>query len=164
MTFNFRLIMRVFEPTRAAYRKKIKQKKVCEFCNPKNIKEQECRSLSGEHWIVLVNKYPYMDGNIITVPRRHIENLIDLSEEEWSELRNIFIQIKKKLSSLFNTNDFNIGLNLGKKAGASISHLHWQIIPRNEKILNASNVFADLYVITMSPKELRKKIDQKQIN
>ena len=151
--------MRVFEPTRATYRKKIKQKKVCEFCNPRNIKEQECKNLSGKHWIVLVNKYPYMDGNIIVVPRRHVENLTDLHKEEWSELRNIFIQIKKKLSGLFNTNDFNIGLNLGEKAGASIAHLHWQIIPRKDKILNSSNIFADLYVITVSPQKLKKMID-----
>ena len=150
--------MRVFEPKRSSYRKKIKLVKICEFCNPKNIKDQECKNLSGKYWLVLANKYPYMDGNLITVPRRHVENLTDLRDEEWCELRKIFINSKKKLSKIFKTDDFNIGLNLGRRAGASIAHLHWQIIPRNDKILNASNVLADLYVITVSPQDLKKII------
>ena len=82
-----------------------------------------------------------------------------MNESEQKEFFETLIKTKKRLSKIFKTEDFNIGLNIGERAGASIDHLHWQIIPRKDKILNASNIFADLYVITISPQKLKKMID-----
>lgn len=151
----------IYDPKRADYRKKIKKIIQCEFCNEKNISQQECKSLSGKFWLVLVNKYPYMDGNLIIIPKRHIKNIEQLNKEEWNEFYKILKNTKTKLSKIFKTEDFNIGINIGKKAGSSIEHMHWQILPRKEKILNSSNIFADLYIITVSPWELKKMIDKK---
>jgi ATP adenylyltransferase len=151
--------MKVYEPSRLAYRKKIGTVKKCQFCDLLNIKSQICESLSGKYWRVVANKYPYMDGNLMIVPKRHFRDIEDMNKEERNEFFEIIVKTKKKLSKIFKTNDFNIGLNLGKKAGASIEHLHWQIIPRKDKIINASNIFADLYVITVSPQKLKKIID-----
>lgn len=102
-----------------------------------------------------------MDGNLMIIPKRHEKNLEKLSQKEWLELHEILERTKKKLGKIFKTKDFNIGLNIGKGAGTSIDHLHWQIIPRNKKaLLNSSNIFADLYVITVSPKELKRLIEK----
>jgi diadenosine tetraphosphate (Ap4A) HIT family hydrolase len=102
-----------------------------------------------------------MDGNLMIISKRHVEDINGMNDLERTEFFEVLEKTKKKLSKIFETDDFNIGLNIGKKAGASIKHLHWQVIPRREKILNASNVFGDLYVITVSPRELKKMIDKK---
>ena len=145
--------MNILYPKRAEYRKKITKITKCEFCNRKNINQQECKTLSGKSWMVLVNKYPYMDGNLMIVPKRHLRDIEELNKDERNEFYQVFKSAKVKLSKIFKTEDFNLGINFGKKAGSSIEHMHWQIIPRKEKILNSSNIFADLYVITISPEK-----------
>lgn len=153
--------MKIFEPSRDIYRKRTSRIKICEFCNLKNIKKQECKSLSGKYWRVLVNLYPYMDGNLMLIPKRHIIDTNELNNNEKAEFFEVLEKTKNKLGKTFKTKDFNIGLNLGKNAGASIEHLHWQIIPRKFKIENASNIFADIQIMTMLPGELKKNIDKK---
>jgi len=152
--------MQVYEPSRLAYRKKIGAVKKCQFCDLSNIKSQICESLSGKYWRVITNKYPYMDGNLIIIPKRHFSDIEEMNEAEKKEFFEVLVKTKKRLSKVFKTKDFNIGLNIGKRAGASIEHLHWQIIPRKDKILNSSNIFADLYVITISPQRLKKMIEK----
>lgn len=153
--------MKVYDPKRAAYRKKSHQVAGCEFCHFENIQEQECRSLSGDFWWVVVNKYPYMDGNLMMISKRHIEDMGDLSQEEQREFFDVLEKTKRKLQEIFRTTSFNIGINIGKFSGASIKHMHWQIIPRQKKIQNATNIFGDIHVMTVSPMDLRKVIDGK---
>ncbi len=119
--------MRVLDKNRATYTKKIGKFKICQLCNSKNIKKQECRNLSGKYWRVWVNKYPYLDGNLMIVSKRHITNIKDLKKEEWEELQKIFNNTTDKLEKIFKTKDFNIGLNIGKNAGCSVDHIHWQV-------------------------------------
>ncbi|OGI29712.1 MAG: hypothetical protein A2288_02535 [Candidatus Moranbacteria bacterium RIFOXYA12_FULL_44_15] len=153
--------IKVLETGRSEYRKKAVRSKECPFCNPSNLKSQECKSLSGKEWAVIINKYPYMDGNLMIISRRHVEHVSSLNSAEKGEFFEILNGVIEKLGKLFTTNDFNVGLNLGKNAGASVKHLHWQVIPRKNKILNSANIFADLFVITMPPDKLRKIIDKK---
>ncbi len=152
--------MQVFEPSRTKYRKKIKKQKECVFCIKKNFSTQECRNIKGLHWYVIVNKYPYMDGNVMILPKRHVTDITEINSEEWSEFYKILTLTQKVLTKIFNTTSFNIGLNIGEYSGASIDHIHWQIIPRKRKINNATNIFSDLYVITLSPQELKRKIEK----
>ncbi len=153
--------MKVFEPNRAKYRKNNDKKIICQFCDLKNIKNQECKKLSGKYWLVFISKYPYMDGNLMIIPKRHIEDTSELSEEEKIEFFEILEKVKDKLGKIFKTNEFNIWLNLGKNSGCSISHLHWQIIPRKFKIENAANIFGDIHILTVLPEKLKKMIDGK---
>lgn len=106
-----------------------------------------------------MNKYPYMDGNLMIITKEHIKNIEDLTREQWDEFYRILKNTKKKLGKIFKTEDFNIGLNIGKNSGNSLEHLHWQVIPRRFAPLNSSNIFADLYVVTVSPWELKKMIE-----
>lgn len=158
---TFFIFMRTLDKNRAKYTRKIGKFKICELCNPKNIKKQECTSLSGKHWRVFVNKYPYLDGNLMIISKRHIKDIEDLTKNEWEELHIIFGKTKKVLKKIFKTNDFNVGLNIGKNAGSSLEHMHWQIIPRKYGPVNWANIFADLHVIKISPWELKKIIDKK---
>jgi len=152
--------MKIYDSKRAKYRKSISKTKSCQFCDTGNIKNQQCQSLSGEFWIVMVNKYPYMDGNLMIIPKRHVCDIEKLNGNEKTEFFDVLEKTKKKLEEIFKTKDFNIGLNIGKLSGASIKHIHWQIIPRKAKIQNSTNIFADIEVITISPLELKKLIDK----
>lgn len=152
--------MRILDKNRVKYAKKIGKFRICELCNPTNIKKQEVKNLSGRYWRVFVNKYPYLDGNLMIIPKEHLKNIEDLGQKEWLEFFTILKETKNKLSRIFKTNDFNIGLNIGKNAGCSIDHLHWQIIPRSYGPVNWANIFADIHVIKISPWDLKKLIEK----
>lgn len=159
-TFSF---MKIYDKNRAKYIKKIENKKfkVCELCNPKNLKKQECKNLRGKYWTVIVNKYPYLDGNLMIISRRHdIFEIKDIKKEEWSELHEVIKNAQNRLAKIFNTKSFNIGINIGKEAGNSLEHMHWQIIPRGKEVPNSANILADLHSIKISPWELKNRVEK----
>lgn len=149
--------MNVLEPNRNAYRKTLNNLSPipCVFCSPDIIEKQQCPSLSGMHWFVIANKYPYLDGNLLIIPRRHITDTQEMSTDEKKEWFQIIEKTKKRLSEIFQTSSFNISINIGEYSGQSITHLHWQILPRlKQRPPNALNIFADLHIISISPEEL----------
>jgi diadenosine tetraphosphate (Ap4A) HIT family hydrolase len=152
--------MRVIQTTRANYAKDQKEKKGCFFCDEAIIKAQECTIFNYTHWYVLVNIHPYLNGNVMLLPKKHKVKLAALQPEEWSEFAQALVEVQKVLGDMFTTTSFNIGLNEGKHSGRSVSHLHWQIIPRHKKNLTVVGVLADIYVITMSSQELKKKLSK----
>lgn len=154
--------MKVYDPNRARYTKKIGKFKICEFCSEHNIRNQSCKNLESDKWRVFVNKYPYLDGNVMVIPKRHVTRVEKLSKDEWSEFHQVLAKTMKALEEIFNTKDFNINLNIGKYSGASLKHLHWQVVPRSYGPDNAMNIFADLRVIKVLPRDLKKKIENKK--
>lgn len=154
--------MKIYQPKKRDYRKVLLQKKKCFFCDEKIIRDQECTLFSFVHWMVLVNKYPYMDGNVMIVPKEHKISLSELSSEEWDELPKALLSVKKVLAKKFSTNSFNVGINIGEESGRSVEHIHWQIIPRKKKNYTVVGVLADIQVITISPKELQEMLSKKK--
>jgi ATP adenylyltransferase len=103
----------------------------CIFCiDPKDDKKRLVLWRSKQSFVIM-NLYPYNNGHIMVVPNRHIANLNDL---EQSELQDLFktVQISESIiKKRYNCDGLNIGLNLGKAAGAGVdSHLHVHIVPR----------------------------------
>ena len=94
------------------------------------------------------------------IPVRHVEKTDDLNGEEWLEFGKVLSKTQEVLKKAFKTDSFNIGLNVGPESGASIAHLHWQVIPRKFKNLTVANTFADLYVVAVTPEETKKLIDE----
>lgn len=153
--------MRILNKNKAKYFTEISRNQSCQFCHQGIVKKQECKTLAGLYWRVMVCLYPYSDGNLMIIPKRHITKINQINKTEWSELREVMINAQKALAGLFKTNDFNIALNIGKKAGNSMRHLHWQIIPRTKAVPNAEKIFASLEIITVDPFELKNMINQK---
>jgi len=154
--------MKIHDPNRESYIKGLEKegKKSCHFCDAKFIREQVCRGLDGKYWKIWVNRYPYMDGNLMIIPKRHIKFIDEIDKEEWSEFHDMILKSQKMLDKIFQTNDFNISINIGRNAGASLDHMHWQIIPRRKgHLMNSVNIFSDLYSITIEPKKLKIIID-----
>jgi ATP adenylyltransferase len=102
----------------------------CVFCS---IPEAEAdRVLTrGDLAYVVLNKFPYNPGHLLIVPLRHVGDLEDVTAEENAELQAL---LQRSIGALRRTSEphgFNVGLNLGRIAGAGLpGHLHWHVVPR----------------------------------
>lgn len=154
--------MRILDKKRSKYKRSFSDGMSCIFCEKRDL--LECPSLSGKFWSVIVNKFPYMDGNVMIVPNRHVEDIEQIRSDEWKDFGLILTKTKKVLGEIFEVDSFNVGLNMGPQSGASIAHLHWQVVPRKFKNITAMNVFADLHIVAVSPEETKQRIDEKTAN
>lgn len=83
------------------------------------------------HTFLIMNRYPYTVGHMMAVPNRKVADLAALGAEEKMELWELAEQAQKLLRKVVKAQGFNIGLNLGKCAGAGVAdHLHLHIVPR----------------------------------
>jgi len=158
-SFLNKMKQKIINPYRNGYNHSYKNKD-CPFCNEKILKRQAIPDLENNHWHILVNYYPYLDGNIMIVSKRHLLNISSLTAEEWGSLQNMIKQTQKLLTKIFKTESFNIGINIGPYSGATVKHLHWQIIPRMAEVKNGGviNFLSGLQIIKISPQELKERI------
>ena len=119
----------------------------CIFC--KALSEQDNLTLyKGKATLVVMNKFPYINGHLLVSPIKHISTLDQLSKSEMGDLLKTVEQAVGILKKVMNPDGFNVGLNLGKVAGAGVEeHLHFHIVPRWFGDTNALTVFADVRVI-----------------
>jgi ATP adenylyltransferase len=105
----------------------------------------------GQHTLVVLNRFPYSNGHLLVAPRAHKARLDELSSEVQSETMHVITRLTGVLERLMNCEGFNIGLNLGKVAGAGVpGHLHWHIVPRWSGDTNFMPVLASTNVIPQS--------------
>src|SRR2546423_8854173 len=85
----------------------------------------------GRTCFAVLNAYPYTGGHVMVVPYRKLPDLNGLTDEEMLELMNMARRCQNALTSVMKPEGFNIGINLGKVAGAGImGHVHIHIVPR----------------------------------
>ena len=136
----------MWAPWRIEYIKSDKEDE-CVFCQALSEKNDLTLFL-GESTLVVMNKYPYINGHLLVSPIKHISGLDQLNQ---SEMGILLLTVEKSieiLKKIMSPDGFNIGLNLGKVAGAGIeTHLHFHIVPRWFGDTNALTVFADVRVI-----------------
>jgi ATP adenylyltransferase len=85
----------------------------------------------GEHSITLLNRYPYNNGHLLVAPKRHVASLDELDEATEREIARTITRMVAALERTMQPQGFNVGLNLGRAAGAGLpGHLHWHIVPR----------------------------------
>ena len=102
----------------------------------------------GSATLVVMNKFPYINGHLLVAPRRHLSGLNELTMEEMGMLLKTVEQSVEILKKAMQPDGFNVGLNLGKVAGAGVEeHLHFHVVPRWFGDTNALTVFADVRVI-----------------
>jgi len=119
----------------------------CIFCLAMG-ERSELTLFKGHGSMVVMNKYPYINGHLLVAPTRHIASLEELSVKEMAVLLKTVEQSVAVVKKVMKPDGFNIGLNLGKVAGAGVEeHLHFHIVPRWFGDTNALAVFADVRVI-----------------
>ena len=103
-----------------------RKKKKCIFCNPEEyVLEKTKYSFS------ILNIYPYNNGHVMVAPSRHVKSLEYLKAEELKDLMDLVVKTKKILDKKIKPHGYNIGLNIGKAAGAGFAgHIHIHIVPR----------------------------------
>jgi ATP adenylyltransferase len=122
-----------------------------------------CRSVAGsedpanlvvyrsELSIAILNRFPYNNGHLLVCPRLHKAQLEEQTDEEMLDQQ---LTIRKMIGILRNrmsADGFNVGLNLGRAAGAGVpGHLHWHIVPRWNGDTNFMPILTDTRVIVQS--------------
>jgi ATP adenylyltransferase len=100
------------------------------------------------HTFLIMNRYPYAVGHMMAVPARKVAELAALTAEEKLELWALAELAQELLRKVVRAQGFNVGLNLGKCAGAGVAdHLHLHIVPRWEGDNNFMPVLADTRVL-----------------
>jgi len=101
--------------------------------------------------VVMLNRFPYNNGHLLIAPRSHKARLDELTSQELLETMETLRRMVPALQELMHPDGYNIGLNLGRAAGAGLpGHLHWHIVPRWNGDTNFMPVFADVKVIVQS--------------
>ena len=119
----------------------------CIFCNALS-KNDDLTLFKGRSSMVMMNKFPYINGHLLVAPVRHLSTLNGLEKNEKADLLEMVDKSIEILKLVMKPDGFNVGLNLGKVAGAGIEeHLHFHVVPRWFGDTNALSVFADLRVI-----------------
>jgi len=116
---------RLWAPWRSKYIYSRKKKK-CIFCSLKDyVLEKTKYSFS------MLNIYPYNNGHIMVAPFRHVKSLEYLRAGELRDLMELMVKTKKILDKKIRPHGYNIGLNIGKAAGAGFAgHVHIHVVPR----------------------------------
>jgi ATP adenylyltransferase len=102
----------------------------CVFCSIPETESERVLARAELGYVVL-NKYPYNPGHVLVVPNRHVGELEDVTVDENAALQSLLQRAVVALKRTADPGGFNIGLNLGRLAGAGMpEHLHWHVVPR----------------------------------
>ncbi len=107
----------------------------------------------------LLNTYPYTGGHLMIVPYKQTPDLDGLTDEELADLLKLTRRCQNALSQVMKPDGFNIGINLGKVAGAGVvGHLHIHVVPRWQGDTNFMPVLANTVVVPQALRELAAKL------
>lgn len=138
-----------------------KKKKKCIFCEmPKEKKDQKNFIVARTKYsFCVLNIYPYNNGHLLIVPYRHVSGLSNLREEERDDLFDLLLSMKTLVKKTLKPGGYNIGINLGKIAGAGFpGHLHIHLVPRWRGDVNFMPVTGNIKVISQSLKVLFQRL------
>jgi ATP adenylyltransferase len=120
----------------------------CIFCGPSDALTL-CR---GRFAYVILNLYPYNSGHLMIVPNRHVGSLAAATSDELSEMMRLVRDAEIALTEGYQPQGINIGINLGRPAGAGIvDHIHIHLVPRWTGDTNFMSVVGSVRVL---PEEL----------
>ena len=131
----------------------------CVFCVARSIDEgRELIVHEGVLAYVILNKFPYNAGHLMVVPQRHAATLASLTRDELNELALMTQLSERVLTEAFTPQGINLGMNLGRPAGAGIvDHLHIHLVPRWNGDTNFMTVVGQVRVL---PEELPRTAER----
>jgi ATP adenylyltransferase len=154
----------LWAPWRIGYIQGLADKNECFLC--KNIRSPQDDDKNFVLWrsqncITVLNHFPYNNGHLLIAPARHIPDFDAASDEELLEMTKLIRDAQKALTLSIKPHGFNIGINIGKCAGAGLpEHLHIHIVPRWNGDTNFVRTCSDTYLISQSLTELLETLKQ----
>lgn len=135
-----------------AYITSDKQREGCVFCQKLAQGPEQDREnyvlFRGQRAFVILNLYPYNNGHLMILPYEHVANLEDLPAEVQAEMMHLVSRFIKLMRTAMNPDGFNVGINIGKAAGAGIDdHVHMHVVPRWQGDTNFMPVINEMRVI-----------------
>jgi ATP adenylyltransferase len=111
------------------------------------------------HTFVVMNLYPYNAGHVMIAPRRHVGSLAEATPEELAETMALARRLETVMAELYTPDGINVGLNLGKAAGAGVAdHIHVHMVPRWVGDTNFMTTVGGTRVIPEDPVEACAKL------
>jgi ATP adenylyltransferase len=144
------MMKRLWTPWRMPYlRGEDKRSDGCVFCHKlKSSDDKEHILYRAKSCYVTLNRYPYSNGHLMVIPNVHVPSLEDLDEPTLSEMMQVVNLSLAVLREIYAPHGFNIGVNLGKAAGAGIAeHVHMHVVPRWTADTNFMPVVGETRVI-----------------
>ncbi len=142
----------LWTPWRYAYVTGADQQPDCIFClAPKESDQTAFIVHRAVHCYVILNTYPYTNGHVMVVPYTHIDELQKLPADAAHEMMGLTQRMEVVLRSLYRPDGINLGMNMGKAAGAGVSgHIHMHILPRWFADANFVSVIGETRVLPES--------------
>lgn len=161
-------MQRLWAPWRETYITRLTDKhKSCVFCRilaGRNDKRNLVFLRKPTAYAVL-NLYPYSNGHCLVVPNRHVSDISSLPRGEYIELMDLLRETRDLLQEALSPQGYNVGINLGRIAGAGIPrHVHVHIVPRWGGDHNFMPVTASTKIISQALSVIYKKLDHAHKN
>ncbi|MEM1946209.1 MAG: HIT domain-containing protein [Candidatus Caldarchaeum sp.] len=124
---------RLWAPWRMSYIKSAKKEHGCIFCEAVRTVDDRSKYVvhRGSSALIMMNLYPYNNGHLMVSPFRHIPSIEDMSDNEMLEVMKLLKLAIELTKRVLNPEGYNIGVNLGRSAGAGIEdHIHFHVVPR----------------------------------
>ncbi len=152
----------LWAPWRLTYLKDFnKKQKGCLFCRALHSRRDRDSYvfLRSRHAIGILNIYPYNNGHVMIAPRRHVGAIGRLKTHELCDMMEQVQQTTRRLDRLLEPDGYNIGINIGRPAGAGIDkHLHVHVVPRWKGDTNFMPVFGGTKVVSQSLDALYRQL------
>ncbi|ARM75859.1 HIT family protein [Acidianus manzaensis] len=155
----------LWAPWRSAYvsdtSKNSKRSSSCIFCDfiKQDNDKENLVVYRGKYSFVILNRFPYNPGHIMIVPYRHVSTLELLTNDEASEIFKLMKISLKAIRYIYSPDGFNVGINIGRVAGAGIeSHVHVHIVPRWNGDANFMPIIANTKVLPESLEDTYNKL------
>lgn len=155
---------KLWAPWRINYISAVRKIKGCLFCRAAK-ERQDKKNLvvfRSKYALCMLNKFPYNNGHLMLSPCRHIKNLAQLGNDEILDFFYALSKMQALLGEILKPDGFNLGMNIGRVAGAGIpGHLHLHIVPRWKEDTNFMPAVFDIKIISQSLSELYEKLSQR---
>lgn len=121
----------------------------CVFCD---LREKYIVAQNA-HAVLTVSLFPYINGNLLVLPKRHVEDVRDLNSEEWVSIQAMINLGITKLEKVLNTKRVLLYNKNGLKSGGTVAHIHFLLLPNEDGLMNIQP-----QNITIPPLELAEKL------
>src|SRR6267154_1012222 len=150
----------LWTPWRYRYVSEARNVTGCVFCDlpAANRDEESLIVLRGANTFVILNRYPYTSGHVMIVPFAHTADFPGLDTATTAEIMLLAQRVQAALEGVYHPDGFNLGMNLGRSAGAGIAdHLHLHLLPR---WTGDTNFMTSIGETRLEPEELRVTYDK----